>query len=180
MTREAQIHPFLARKLANTISQDIWCCDRLTQVHPGVFMESTGHRRVLAVLGCAPVSEPAENALRETGLLMELIVLQYPNREPTVYGPNTSFPVAIWQDMVLGAVGETKDVNCVLSKFEVVSAWDLGRRCCLAEASALIAAVEGLDVPETSAERRTVIDTAGWGFLEHMEAELDKAMKDAS
>ena len=180
MSRHEQVHPFLARRLVDMISRDIWCCERLKQVHTGVFIEQEGQRRVLAVLGCAPISEPAENALRESGLLMELAVLQYTDQEPTVYGPSTSFPEATWDGMILGAARETQDVNCMLSMFEVVSAWDMSRRCCLAEASQLVASIPGLDVPDCSTERQKLIKKGGWDFLALLDAELDRAVEEAA
>ena len=174
--RHAIIHPLLARRVADFMSETVWECPRLVQTHHGVFVHPVDDR-VLVVIGAAPISDPAETALRRSKLLLELAMLQRADGSTTIYGPRTNYTEKEWGRTLSSAVGATRDIDCVLSIFEVMYASEPGRLSCLAEASGLVAsAIPG--VPDTLEERRAAIQEGGWDFLEQYELAIREMMAD--
>lgn len=177
--RQAIIHPRLARRIADHVAHHVWDGTKLRQISPGVFLHEP-KQLVLAVLGAASISEPAENALRLSGLVWELAVLQdaQHREDPQVWGPRHQLGDERWSEVLSSCVAATRDVQTVFSRFEVMVAGDPSKLACLAEASAMVAAVLP-DCPEPTDRRRLIEDVGGWDFLQHLEAEVTRAVEAA-
>ena len=171
--RRVLIHPQLARRIADFMSAEVWECAQMEQVHRGVF---THEERVLVVIGAAPISDPAEIALRRSKLLTELAVLQRSDGTLTIMGPRSNYTEKEWGRTLSSAVGSTRVVDVVLSLFEVMYASEETRLSCLAEASGLVAAALP-GTPLTEAERHAYITAGGWEFLEQYEQAVQELME---
>ena len=166
------VHPILARRVADHMSTEVWRKSRLTQVCPGVFVHPECDW-VVAVIGAAPISEVAEDALRSSGLMSEILVLQSTSLPIEVYGPASLYTLADWHELSLLALAQTRDVEHILSKFEVVYAQEQSRLACLCECSEQIAAALPFGASESREERQSIIKRGGWEYVE----EYEKAVK---
>ena len=155
---DIKVHPYLARQIADHVTGVVLHSPRFNQTHPGVFVEPTGLPEAVIVLGAAPISAPGAAALRACKELMEFLVVQYPERPPRIQGPRYSNDVMrriaidrmapgtiseedlVWMEVLGAAIAETRDVNCVLSTFEVYHANTPIQLANLVTASALIGA----------------------------------------
>lgn len=138
--QELLVHPFMARKVANHVSTLMLDGRRFAQVYPGVFTHPGGEKQAIVVLGAAPVSDPAVRALRNCRYLEQFIVLQNPAGNPTFIGPRSYYSEDDWADEIVNSLSMTRDVNCVMSIFEVMVAKEPLALANLASASQMIAA----------------------------------------
>lgn len=138
--QELLVHPFMARKVANHVSTLMMDGRRFAQVYPGVFTHPGGDKQAIVVLGAAPISEPAVRTLRKCRHLEQFIVLQNPQGNPTFIGPRSYYSDENWADEVVDSLAMTRDVNCVMSIFEVMIASDPLSLANLASSSHMIAA----------------------------------------
>ena len=136
---ELKVHPKLARKLADHITKDELGILRFDQVAPGMFVPSTGSRALLVILGAAPISRPAISALRSCGHVSEYIGLQNPAGRPQFIGPGHNYRDEDWNALVVDSFARTRDVNCVMSIFEVMIAKTSLALANLASSSATLA-----------------------------------------
>lgn len=137
---ELMVHPFLARKVANHVSKTMLDGRRYRQVYPGVFAHPDGDKAVIVVFGAAPVSEPAVKALRKCKYLEQFIALQNPQGKPSFSLPRSRYSDDGWADEIVNNLARTRDVNSVMSVFEVMVAKDPYAIANLASASQMIAA----------------------------------------
>jgi hypothetical protein len=137
---ELLVHPFLARKLVNHITRSVMFTKRHTQVYPGLFADPDGERSLIVVLGAAPISDPAIRALRKCKYVDQYIALQNPQGRPKFSMPRSFYTEDEWADEILNSLAMTRDVNCVMSIFEVMVAREPYAIANLASASGMLAA----------------------------------------
>lgn len=138
--QELLIHPFLARKVADHVTMNVLHTRRHVQVYPGVFAHPDGEKSLIVVLGAAPISDPAIRALRKCKHLDQYLVLQNPQGKPLFLGPKSHHTEETWATEIINALACTRDVNCVMSIFEVMVANKPLTLANLAVASGMIAA----------------------------------------
>lgn len=136
---EYRVHPHLARKVLDEVHHRLRRQSRFTQVYPGVFAHSKGEPALSVVIGAAPISDPAVRALRACGYLEQYLVIQHPE-EVQVHGPRSAYDEPSWAVLVVEALGQSRDVNCVVSIFEIMHATTPLAITNLLSASALVAA----------------------------------------